>query len=65
MPDVEPSEQHPRYAAVQQEAPSRLFMVMVDEGWRQSVMCSGMYQWAAEWLADFLQGEPYAPGRRP
>lgn len=40
-------------------------MVIADEGWRQSVVCSGMYRWAADWLVEQLQGKPFAPGRRP
>lgn len=39
--------------------------VTCDEGWRVSFVANGMYQWAAEWLAEELQGKPFAPGRRP
>lgn len=38
------------------------FMVTVDEGWRQSIVCDGMYEWVADWLVEVLQGRPYAPG---
>lgn len=41
-----------------------LYMVAVDEGWRQSVLCSGMYEWAADWLIEQLQGKPFAPEHR-
>lgn len=61
------SEQRPVYR-VQREAESpagtRLCRVVVDEGWRTSVLCDGMYEWAAQWLVEVLQGRPFAPGRR-
>lgn len=41
------------------------FMVICDEGWRQTVVCSGMYEWAAQWLVEQIQGKPYAPDTRP
>lgn len=42
-----------------------LYMVTVDEGWRQSILCTGMYEWAADWLVTELQGRPFAPEARP
>jgi len=39
--------------------------VHCDEGWRTSVVCTGMYEWAADWLVEQLQGKPFAPGTRP
>jgi hypothetical protein len=39
-----------------------LYLITVDEGWRQSIMCTGMYEWAADWLIGQIQGKPYAPG---
>lgn len=42
-----------------------VFMITVDEGWRSSILCDGMYEWAARWLVDQLQGKPFAPEHRP
>lgn len=42
-----------------------LYMIVVEEGWRQTILCSGMYEWAAEWLAKTLQGKAFHPGGRP
>lgn len=65
----EPTEEHPRYRTFLDEKTANkataLYMVICDEGWRQTVVCSGMYRWAAEWIVEELQGKPYAPGRRP
>lgn len=58
------TEEEPRYS-YRQETGTPAFMVICDEGWRQTVVCSGMYKWAAEWLVGQLQGKPYAPGLRP
>lgn len=42
-----------------------LFMIVCDEGWRESIVCNRMYEWAADWLVSVLQGKPYAAGFRP
>lgn len=42
---------------------TKQFMVICDEGWRSSIVCGGMYEWAAKWLVDRIQGQPY-PGER-
>lgn len=41
------------------------WIIRCDEGWRDSIVCTGMYEWAADWLVEQLQGKPFAPGRRP
>lgn len=66
MESAEASEEHPIYSKVQQ-ADSSLFMIDVNEGWRSSIMCGDLYEWAADWLVnDVLKARPpYAPGRRP
>jgi hypothetical protein len=61
------SVERPLYAKVLQDdgfATPR-YMVTVDEGWRESIVCCDMYEWAADWLVEVLQGRPYAPGRAP
>jgi hypothetical protein len=35
-----------------------LFMIVVDEGWRESILCIGMYGWAADWLLAKLAPHP-------
>jgi hypothetical protein len=55
-----PTPEQPHYTALPQATP-HLWMVAVNEGWRSTVVCSGMYDWAAHWLVDQLQGKPYAP----
>lgn len=62
-----PTTETPRYVKVAQHDAhaTKLFMVTVDEGWRTSVVCGDMYEWAADWLVDQLQGKPYAPLDRP
>jgi hypothetical protein len=44
---------------------THFWTVRCDEGWRNSIVCTGMYEWAADWLVEQLQGRPFAPGRRP
>jgi hypothetical protein len=41
------------------------YMVTVDEGWRESILCCDMYEWAADWLVGELQGRPFAPDAAP
>lgn len=42
---------------------TQLWMIVCDEGWRESIVCSRMYEWAADWLIEQIQGKPYAPGK--
>ena len=41
---------------------TQLYMIVCDEGWRQSIVCERMYEWAADWLLSVLGRQPYAPG---
>lgn len=63
----EPTEERPHYSAFRHhtEKATNIWSVAVNEGWRSTVVCSGMYDWAARWLVKELQGKPYAPGERP
>jgi len=69
VPADQATEEHPHYryqpAAEPRISGTSLFLVVVDEGWRSTVVCTGMYEWAAKWLVEQLQGKPYAPGTRP
>jgi hypothetical protein len=64
---AEPTTEHPVYSRVAHDEGSATvrYMVICDEGWRQSIVCEGMYDWAAHWLIGQLQGKPYAPAGRP
>jgi hypothetical protein len=73
----EPTPEAPIYAKIQQERQERggaagharpatpLYIITCDEGWRLSIVCDGMYEWAADWLLGVLGRQPYAPGARP
>lgn len=63
----EPSPELPTYRKSPQDklAPeaTQLWMVVCNEGWRESIVCNDMYEWAADWLVEQIQGRPYAPGK--
>jgi hypothetical protein len=42
-----------------------IFGISCDEGWRQSIVCTGMYEYVADWLVEILQGKPFASENRP
>lgn len=44
---------------------TKVYMIVCDEGWRESIVCTGMYGWAADWLLAQIQGKPYAAENRP
>lgn len=44
---------------------TKTFLISCSEGWRESIVCTGMYEWAADWLVSELQGRPFAPDYRP
>jgi hypothetical protein len=39
---------------------TKTFFIVCDEGWRESIVCTGMYEWAANWMVTRLQGAPFA-----
>lgn len=41
------------------------WFITCDEGWRKSIVCEAMYEWAADWLLSVLGRQPYAPEQRP
>ena len=65
LPDASP--ERPNYWKVAEEKPSpvatQTWMIVCDEGWRESIVCNRMYEWAADWLIKQIQGKPYAPGK--
>lgn len=62
----EGTEQSPVYRKVEEGkgGATRTFMIVCNEGWRESIVCNGMYEWAADWLVELIQGKPYADGPR-
>jgi hypothetical protein len=62
--DEPASPEKPIYQAVRQDdgyATPR-YMIVCDEGWRQSIVCEDMYDWAAAWMVSVLGRRLYAPG---
>jgi hypothetical protein len=60
------SPEAPVYGKVEQKSgATRLFMIVCDEGWRSSIVCCDMYEWAADWLLGLLGRRPYVPETRP
>jgi len=60
------SPETPKYRKVEEDhGATPTFMIVCDEGWCESIVCNGMYGWAANWLVETLQGKPYAPKHRP
>jgi hypothetical protein len=68
-PRTEPSEQRPVYSKFPQDKPNaegtQLYGISCNEGWRESIVCTGMYEWAADWLLGVLARTPYAKKERP
>lgn len=61
-----PTPEKPHYAKIPSSlGATNLYSITVDEGWRSTIVCSDMYEWAADWLVEQLQGKPFAPERRP
>lgn len=64
-----PTPECPEYRKVAQDKTNpestQLWLIVCDEGWRQSIVCTDMYDWAADWLLTVLGTQPYAPKGRP
>lgn len=54
----------PIYSKTKQDdgAATEMFMITCDEGWRTSIVCADMYEWAADWMLEVLGRRPFAPG---
>lgn len=63
MTTVEPTPERPVYTMIRQQGASNMYMIRCDEGWRQSIVCEGMHEWAARWLIGLIQFKPYAEER--
>ena len=53
-----PSQARPLYAKLRERPDSNLFMITADEGWRSSIVATGMYEPVADWLISKMQGQP-------
>lgn len=60
------SEETPVYRKVAHDDgwATQLWFIVCHEGWRQSIVCERMYEWAADWLIAQIQGRPYASERQ-
>lgn len=48
---------------VQNGGATQMYFITCDEGWRSSIVCDSMYEWAADWLLEVLGRKPFAPNR--
>lgn len=56
----EPSEDRPLYEVVKQDdSPTNFYMITCNSGWRQHIVCTGMYKHVADWMLTIIQGRPY------
>jgi hypothetical protein len=63
MDEDPPTPEKPLYWKLRHNSNSgSLFLIVCDEGWRTSIVCEDMYEWAADWLIGELGRRPYAPG---
>lgn len=44
---------------------TKTYMIVCNEGWRESIVCCSMYDWVADWLLSIVQSRPFAPEVRP
>ena len=60
-PNKTASQEKPEYRKVYDErsGATKTFFIVCDEGWRESIVCAGMYEWAADWMVGQLQGKPF------
>jgi hypothetical protein len=68
MSDIdEPTRERPHYSKFPDPTAhrsSRLFCINVNEGWRSWILCTGMYEWAADQLMERLDN-PFSPWEHP
>jgi hypothetical protein len=50
------SPENPSYKKIKQDDghATQMFMITVDEGWRTWILCTEMYEWAADGLLEVL-----------
>jgi len=59
---TKPTQEHPVYTMVLEDTGDGAdrYMIRCDVGWREIIVCNGMYRWAAEWMLQVLGNRPYA-----
>jgi hypothetical protein len=59
---MQPTEECPHYFKFKQDdgAATPHFGVTCNEGWKESIVATGMYEYVADWLVSQLQGKPFA-----
>ena len=40
------------------------WFIVCDEGWRETIVCDKMYEWAADWLLEVLDRRQFAPNHK-
>lgn len=60
------SVENPIYRKFKQDehAATEHFGITCDEGWRESIVCTGMYEWVVDWMLEQIQGKPFAEAPR-
>lgn len=53
-----PSPERPYYSKQREQGGRNLYCITADEGWRQRILCDGMYGDLADWLITQIQGRP-------
>lgn len=55
-PSKTASPEAPEYRKQRQQSPgTQMYMIIVDEGWRTWILCTDMYEWAADGLLEVLR----------
>ncbi len=51
----------PIYRKVQhdEDTATKLFFIVCDEGYRETILCEKMYGWVADWLINVLARRPF------
>lgn len=64
--DDDATPQRPKYEKrpVTGRGATKFFTVVCNEGWRESIVGTDMYEWCADWLIEVLDRRPFAPNAR-
>jgi len=62
---IEATEDAPIYRKVPHDDgwATQLWFIVCNEGWRESIVCERMFDWAADWLLDILDRRPFSKRR--
>jgi hypothetical protein len=58
-PNKKATADKPEYRKVEEEdhGATATFMIVVDEGWRERILCNHLYELQADWLIEQIQGK--------